>query len=177
MKIEFAKTKSKLDRISTIIAKEAYSHHSNEWQGADVVLTAKKVEPKTDSFYPEPRYVITPYAKELSWLFQQLKHAFMEYLDGCNKIEFYGRLANMALRYQRFLEGAPEQEIDLLQAVLHEAYSILEEMEDGEFKCLSIAVGNTIYDDVLKEVKSEGFLGINETQRFLNDLIKRSQDA
>jgi hypothetical protein len=43
-----------------------------------------------------PRIVVTPYALELSWLFESLRDAFYadNLLDGQSRIEFFGRRAN-----------------------------------------------------------------------------------
>ena len=51
-------------------------------------------------FYPDPLYVETEYPLEVSWMFFQLKDAFYaeNLLDGCSKVEFFGRLANAAIR-------------------------------------------------------------------------------
>ena len=71
------------------------------WGGADVVISARAPRKSASSdFYPEHRYVISPHAPELSWLFGALRDAFYaeKRLDGQTKIEFFGRLANAANR-------------------------------------------------------------------------------
>ncbi len=85
--------------------------------------------------------------------------------DGTTKIEFFGRLANASLRYQSRCKGE-EKQIDLLFAVLHEAFSMLDEMEEGSFQYLPVAVGNTIADDFIEEAERRGFLSVEETKRF-----------
>jgi hypothetical protein len=149
-----------------------------EWGGADVVVTS--IEPKLstgDSFYPEPRYVLTPNAKVLSRLFYSLRDAFKRIEDfSLLKIEFFGRLANAALRYQLRLEGDSEKSKDLLQAVLHEAFAMLDEMEEGSFKFLPLASGNTIWDDLIERGETSGYLGIEATQRFFDEMNGRHHD-
>jgi hypothetical protein len=81
------------------------------------------------------------------------------------KIEFFGRLANAALRYQSRCGGA-EVRKELLLAVLHEAYAMLEELEEGTFQCLAVASGNEIADDFIEREEKRGFLGVDETKRF-----------
>jgi phosphoribosyl-ATP pyrophosphohydrolase len=109
--------------------------------------------------------VITASAPELSWLFTQLRDIFAGCLDGQTKIEFFGRLANSALRYQARKQGEEALQ-DLLGAVLHEAFAIAEEMEDGVFHSLSVASGNEIVDDYIDEAERTGFIGVEETKRF-----------
>lgn len=180
---EFSNTKQKLVELGKQIAQGAYPHDVIEWEGADVVIEhgehGPSEVPKQSSqrFYPEPRVVRTRFSHELSWLFTALRDIFHGYIDGCTKIEFYGRLANMATRYQTRLKGAEENEEDLLRAVLHEAFSILEEMEEGCFCYLPVVVGNTIFDDLFDQVDSEGYLSAEETQALLREIERRDRDA
>jgi hypothetical protein len=148
-----------------------------EWGGADVVVTSIVPTPSTgDSFYPEPRYVVTPNAKALSRLFYSLRDAFQNLIDDLPKIEFYGRLSNAALRYQSRLSGSAENPKDLLRAVLHEAFAMLEEMEEGSFKFLPIAPGSTIWDDLVERGEDSGYLGTKETQLFFDEMNRRNHD-
>ena len=155
MKDEFEKTRLALLSIAERIQKGDYPHNRQNWGGADVVITSKAPKPTEGGFYPEPRYVVTQFSRELSWLFEEMRNTFAPFLDGCNKIEFYGRLANMANRYQQRLKGKEEREKDLLLAVLHDAFAMLEEMEEGNFQFLMVATGNTIFDDLIERPESE----------------------
>ena len=120
-----------------------------DWGGADVVISATPPpERDSESFYPEPRWVQTPHAAQLSWLFVQLRDAFSPHraYNGSSKIEIFGRLANAALRWNdRSLD--PSNMTELLAAVLHEAYAIAEDIDDGTFRSLTVALGNDIADD------------------------------
>jgi hypothetical protein len=153
-------------------------HPVKEWGGADVVITSIIPTPSTgDSFYPEPRYVVTPSAKVLSRLFYSLRDAFKKIDDfSFFKIEFFGRLANAALRYQSRLAGSSENPKDLLQAVLHEAFAMLDEMEEGSFKILPFAPGNTIWDDLVERGEASGYLGTKQTQLFFEEMNRRHHD-
>ena len=176
-------TKQKLIDLGEQIAQGAYPHDAREWEGADVVIergnpgSSGMPRRSAQGFYPEPRVVRTLFSNELSWLFTALRDIFHGHFDGCTKIEFYGRLANMATRYQARLKGTEEQEEDLLRAVLHEAFSILEEMEEGCFCYLPVAVGNTIFDDLIDRADSEGYLSVEETQALLREIEGRDRDA
>jgi hypothetical protein len=94
---------------------------ADDWGGADVVITAT---PKPDgpepSFYPDPRFVVTEFAPQLSWLFLQLRDAFAPRLDAHNKYEFYGRLADAATSHLADNPDAATAQT-LCTAVLHEA--------------------------------------------------------
>jgi hypothetical protein len=107
-------------------------------------------KPDSRGFYSEPRYVVTPFALELSWLFERLRDAFYaeKRLDSCSKYEFFGRLANSA---NRFLQASTSPTPRLLCGyVLDEAFAIYNEMEEGTFECLLVAIGNQIVDDSRK---------------------------
>lgn len=166
-----------LTEIAHKVAIASYPADKREWGGADVVITSKEPVTKDSGFYPEPRYVVTPFSSELSWLFYQLRDAFAGLIDSVTKIEFYGRLANAAIRYQQYLEDKPEDVQDLLSAVLHEAFAILDELDEGEFQYLLIASGNTISDDSVKQADRRGYIGIKETQQFFEEMEKRHHDA
>jgi hypothetical protein len=66
--------------------------------GAGIVITDKPGESEQDSnFYPVPLTVVTPFARELSWLIFQLGGIMSGTLDYMNKYDFYGRLAERAI--------------------------------------------------------------------------------
>ena len=152
-------TSERLDGLAKQIAEAAIPTGKRLWGGADVVIANHAPRKTGGGFYPEPRYVVTKFAFELSWLFARLRDIFYDadLIDGCSKIEFFGRLANAA---NRFLHREKNPSAgDLLVAVLHEAYSILDEMEKGSFVCLQIAVGNEIADDFVEDALRSGFVG------------------
>lgn len=117
------------------------------WGGAGVVIA--EVYPSTNSgcFYGKPRYVVTKHALELSWVFGYLKNAFnAENLINCvNKYEFYGRLANAAIRVLKNNKDASAHE--LCMKVLDEAFEIYAEIKNHVFDYLLVACGNEIVDD------------------------------
>jgi len=177
MKDEFKKTRSSLLHLAKRIEKGDYPHNRKNWGGADVGIVSKTPKPTEGGFYPDPRYVVTSFSRELSWLFEKMKDTFKPFLDGTTKIEFYGRLANMANRYQQRLKGKEEICKHLLLAVLHEAFAMLEEMEEGNFQFLGVAFGNTIFDDLIERAESEGYLGIDETRKFFEEMERRYHNA
>lgn len=136
-----------------------------EWGGANVVITSRQVNKASSSFYSQPRHVVTADAKELSWLFYQLQDIFAQLYDSTSKLEFFGRLANTALRYQR-LSKDDENQRDLLFAVLHEAFAILDEMEEDTFEYFLVSPGNEIVDDFIEQSERRGFISVSETKKF-----------
>ncbi len=136
-----------------------------EWEGANVVITSRQVNRATSSFYSQPRYVVTEDAKELSWLLSQLGDIFLGLYDSTSKLEFFGRLANTALRYQTISKD-DENQRDLLFAVLHEAFAILDDMEEGTFEYFLVPPGNEIVDDFIEQSQRRGFISIEETNKF-----------
>ena len=139
--------KETLKLLAETIASGNIPKAKQEWAGADVCIVLKAPAKKEDGFYPESRYVETKYPLELSWMFFMLKDAFYaeDLLNGCSKIEFFGRLANAAIR----ATGAnPEISCsDLCLAVAREAETIYNELTHGEFHCLPLGFGNEICDD------------------------------
>ena len=110
---------SLLARVEAIAAEVGRGRigRARPWGGADVVITATKPLPHPGpSFYPDPQFVVTPHARELSWLFGKLGSAFADTIDYLSKYEFYGRLAGAADR----AAGAGSA-TELLHAVLAEA--------------------------------------------------------
>lgn len=136
-----------------------------EWGGANVVVTSHQVKRASSSFYSEAKHIVTADAKELSWLFYQLQDIFSQLYDNASKLEFFGRLANTALRYQRMSKDNENQR-DLLLAVLHEAFAILDEMESGTFEYFLVSPGNEIVDDFIEQSERLGFISVEETRRF-----------
>jgi hypothetical protein len=143
------------------------------WGGADVVIAPASIENVTaGGFYPEPRTVVTQFSREVSWLFEQLRDVFAPLLDGDSKIEFYGRLAYAARSYQRHVNGGEDAK-DILRAVLYEAVLMLEEMEEGTFEYLSLAIGNTVLADMVKEAEKSGYIGVEATREFFKRMEER----
>jgi hypothetical protein len=136
-----------------------------EWGGANVVITSRQVKRASSSFSSQLRQVVTADAKELSWLLGQLQDIFLGLYDSTSKLEFFGRLANTALRYQSISKD-DENQRDLLFAVLHEAFAILDEMESGTFEYFLVSPGNEIVDDFIEQTKRRGFISIEETNKF-----------
>ena len=158
---------AKLMRLSTEIV-NGQSGHSSMWQGADVIITSKSPIVEEGGFYPAPRYVVTSHASELSWLFEQVRDIFMEIDDyGYLKEEIFGRLGNTA---NRFLSKNPDANVrEILLAVMHEAFAITEEIQDGEFATLMVTSGNQILDDLISESEKGGFLTVEETKSYFKN--------
>lgn len=137
------------------------------WGGADVIIRDLPPKPpQAGSFRSEPRYVVTPRSKELSWLFERLRDAFYEEkrVNSCSKIEFFGRLANTANRCIQ--QGHGMSAVVLCRAVLHEAFTIYDEMEAGEFRALGIAVDGEIVDDMADDSARTGYISKDDTIQY-----------
>lgn len=142
---------------------------ADPWRGADVEIRDNLPAVSADSFYPTPRFVITEHVGQLSWLFENVRDAFRN-LEGYGfwKEEFFGRLGNAATRY---LSRQPDVRVEkLLLAVIHEAFCIAEEMEGGNFTVLPVTIGNEIYDDLFKEIETEGLADQSEVDNFIKSL-------
>lgn len=66
-----------LDSLAKLVV-SGQSGKAQPWQGADVVVTnaIELGNPEVDSFYPSPRFVVTQYVGEVSWLFEKLALIF-----------------------------------------------------------------------------------------------------
>lgn len=175
MKDEIQKVKSALTGLARQIDGSGVEllRARQDWGGADVIIAPLSFESASSGgFYPEPRTVVTQFSKEVSWLFERLRDTFSGLLDGDSKIEFYGRLANAARDYQQHVNGG-ENAKDILRAVLYEAIIMLEEMEEGTFEYLSVAVGNTIMADLVDEAEKSGYIGVEATKEFFKRMEEK----
>jgi len=94
---------------------------AEDWGGADVVITATSPpDGPESSFYPHPRFVVTEFAPQLSWLFIQLRDVFAPWLDAQNKYVFHGRLADAASGHLTDNPGSATPQT-LCAAVVNEA--------------------------------------------------------
>lgn len=187
---DISAAKAALQRLDRIITSGRIGR-SREWGGAGVTITkatqattaaiptatawsispasalriksAAERDDPTGSFYPATRHVFTQFPKELSWLFKKL-WVDLGPLFGPYKEEFIGRLGNAADRYTR--KTSLQTDRDLLGAVLHEAWVMLEEVGDENFKVLLVAVGREIADDWIEDVEREGYMTTEETRRW-----------
>lgn len=141
------KTEDEIKRIKQLILDGKIEKAKKNWVGADVVIDNKSHDKNPNSFYPEPRYVISEYSLEISWLFDLLKNAFYaeNLLDSSSKIEFFGRLANSVNN------SIPGTKQEICMALINEAEKMYSEIKNGNFKSLPIANGNEIFDDYNKE--------------------------
>ncbi|MCF0136800.1 MAG: gamma-glutamylcyclotransferase [Oscillospiraceae bacterium] len=65
------------------------------WGGAGVQLCLEPVEPTTDGWYPDPRFVVTPNAEIYSALMYDLRDICTDAVNYVSKYEFYGSLCDV----------------------------------------------------------------------------------
>ena len=114
------------DRINC----KEYKGSNYLWGGADVVIGASPPPESKGWWSNNDISIVTPYCKELSWLFIELRDIFYEtpLIDYLNKYKFFGRLADSASKYMESVDdGIGNREI-LLLAVHNEAEIILKEI-------------------------------------------------
>jgi hypothetical protein len=144
------------------------------WGGAEVIICRKAPEQPSDKSeesdgfdYPDKRYVETEYVEELSWLFTRFRDVF-DKQEGywLWKEEFFGRLGNVAVKYQGAVPSASS--IQVLEAVTHEAYAMAEELIDnGTIEALLVTSNNAILDDYLGTTDLSAYLGSEATLEYL----------
>ena len=150
------KTIEELKRLNELIVNKEIGKAKYLWGGADVVVVKEKPRANPNAFYPDPFFVVSAkFSLEISWMFEQLRDAFYaeSLLDGCSKIEFFGRLARAS---NRGILRNPEDCQGICLEILKEAQQIYGEITSNTFEVLPISSGNTIADD-LKEAYIESF--------------------
>lgn len=134
----------KIEVLYKMITKHDFPRNHDEWGGADVIITSNPCDTRQ-----VPRKVVTRHAKEVSWLFDELKSAFEPLIDFDNKYEFYGRLGNRAINFIKTY-GDPTDETglcDLLLSILRKSYFALLDFQYDGFKCLPVTQNGQIFDE------------------------------
>ena len=150
------KTIEELKKLNELIVNNEIGKAKYLWGGADVVVVKEQPKTNPNGFYPDPFFVVSAkFSLEISWMFEQLRDAFYaeKLLDGCSKIEFFGRLARAANR------GILKNEEDccvICMEILNEAQQIYGEITSNTFEVLPIGTGNIIADD-LKKAYTDSF--------------------
>jgi hypothetical protein len=67
------KTLEELIKLKDVLGNEQLPIAKKTWGGADVIIATSSWETHG---YSKPRFVVTPYALEISWLFERLRDAF-----------------------------------------------------------------------------------------------------
>jgi hypothetical protein len=137
--------RARLQALDQAVAAGEVSHDRRTWGGAGLSVVTTMPEGRYDE---SVKYVVTPHAGSLSWLLRALWVACRPLFDSMTKIEFFGRLGNAAHRYQQ-RAGEDARERDLLGAVVHEAYEIVSDIENGRFYALPVAPAGVVHDDLL----------------------------
>ena len=125
-----AKADEDLTSLVDRIKNKKYQDNDTLWVGADIAIDEKAPPKSTDWWPPQDDYVVTPFCLELSWLFMELRDIFFDasLIDFSNKIEFFGCLADAAIRYMSTVDDGIGNTEDLLMSTHKEAKSILKEM-------------------------------------------------
>ena len=133
-----------LDNLARLVVQDKWGTSEN-WGGADVGIVTKIPTTSSRDWRPDPRYVKTVHAPELSWLFEEVSDVFMAINGyGMWKEEFFGRLGNRAASCP---SDCPVK--FLLLQTLHEAYLMNDEVtRQGELQHLQVTSGNQILDDI-----------------------------
>ena len=128
--LSLANAENGLKSLLTEIKTGKYVDHSKLWRGADIAIASEQPE-KSDSWWPpQDEFVLTPYSRELSWLFFQIRDVFYEndLIDYYSKYELFGRMADAANIYTGKTGYSNSSITGLLISVHSEADMILREM-------------------------------------------------
>jgi len=110
----------RLEKLREVIERGEFGEFDRFWVGADVAIVEEQPEIGPPGFYPDPLFVVSPHAAELSWLFTQVRDCFVDLLSyGPGKEELFGE---MAARANDVIATQPDIDVrDLLLAVLDAA--------------------------------------------------------
>ncbi|HPS65263.1 MAG TPA: hypothetical protein PK447_06800 [Ignavibacteria bacterium] len=132
------------------------SKDTMEWGGADVIICSVVDDMKLGWIQNQPmvismqllepkrRLVVTKYAKELSWLFYQMREAAVNKIDFISKYDFYGLLAQSAINFMGLNKEFELQ--DLLLAVFYAGKEYLRDAPD---------LSSIMSDEELEEIENE----------------------
>jgi hypothetical protein len=111
---------AKLEKLREDIECEEFGASDQFWIGADVAIVEEEPELGPPGFYPDPLFVVSPHAAELSWLFTQVRDCFIDHQSyGIAKEELFGE---MAVRANDVIATQPDIDARaLLLAVLDSA--------------------------------------------------------
>lgn len=139
---DFTYIQTQLDSLKREIEQGAYIGYPGDsptdgWGGAGIGFSTVPIELGEPGFYPDPLIVVTPHAHAAGWLLNRLCRIFIHdrLIIGCSKEEFFGRLANAALRYQRHLANKRNAARELLKAMYSETWIMLNEGQKRSFTC------------------------------------------
>lgn len=111
---------AKLEKLREDIERGEFGASDQFWIGADVAIVEEEPELGPPGFYPDPLFVVSPRAAELSWLFTQVRDCFIDHQSyGIAKEELFGE---MAVRANDVIATQPDIDARaLLLAVLDSA--------------------------------------------------------
>lgn len=122
------KALEKLNSLQKVVVSGEIGKAKGKWGGAEVSVVSKLPETSSDSFYPNPKYVVSEkFYLEISWMFEQLKEIFYsdKLLDYLDKYDFFDRLAKAA---NRGIENDSDDCKSILLEILREAQMIYGEL-------------------------------------------------
>ena len=127
--IGIAEAVESVRKIENKIDAEPYKDHRMLWSGADIRINNINSSMK-NNYYPfrNDSQINTPYAKQLSWSFYQIRDIFYSknLTKSISKYELFGRLADAAHNYHKTYGDGNEK--DLLKEISNEAMNILKDM-------------------------------------------------
>jgi hypothetical protein len=112
-----------------------------EWRGADVQVTSDFEWEPSGFFDAHDLLVRTRHAEAVTWLILEIHDAFSGWIDYANKCEFYGALAQAALKHLAKHQPEPDDAVPLLKAVLKRAFRWQQTLrKDGKIADQAIVV-------------------------------------
>ncbi len=74
------------------------SQNTQLFYGAGIVVSDKPIQNELHDFYGKV-YVVTPFAKELSWTIERLRDIYSDNIKSWNREAFYGTIADVANKF------------------------------------------------------------------------------
>jgi len=104
--------------------------HMREWSGADVRITSDFIYEPLNFIEAHDLLVRTQHARLLTWLFLEVRDAFVHLLDASNKYGFFAVLAQSAVQHLAANQPEPDDPRPLLRIVIARAFDWLRILRD-----------------------------------------------
>jgi hypothetical protein len=164
---------SMLHKLEQVLQGKELPRAAFEWRSQDVTIADSRKGLQRQAHEPYHVFVITKYASEVSWYFEQLVPAFcVECKAKQPKEPFARRLALAAITCKRRYKSPGARR--LCKAVWHEAYAVYDEMRDGPVQ-YPPPDATDLTDKEIEDALASDFIGPEATRRFASRMARKSK--
>jgi len=162
-----------LEKLGQVLQAKELPRAAIDWHSQDVTIAPTRKGLSKQGHGPYHVFVVTKYASEVSWYFEQLVPAFcVECKANQPKEPFARRLALAAITCKRRYKSPGARR--LCTAVWHEAHAVFDEMRHGPVQ-YPPADATDLRDKDIEDALASGFIGPEETRRFAARMQRQSR--